>query len=91
MSGSRDQSDQSGGPGWRRMRGRLGPERMEEMRLRVLREREEELARTNMLPAADPATDRDTYRGYPAPRLRPRRRKNPTIPQFREVRKGGEQ
>lgn len=76
MSGSRDQSDQTGGPGWRRMRDRLGPVRMEEMRLKTIAEQAEALERATAV--AERATDRESYRGYPAPRPRvhkPRRKK----------------
>ena len=57
------------GPGYRRMRARLGPEKMEELRLRTLREQNEALARAAARPAqpAAPAQDRASYRGYPEP------------------------
>ncbi len=57
------------GPGYRRMKARLGPEKMEEMRLRTLREQDEALARAAARPAgrAAPAQDRASYRGYPEP------------------------
>lgn len=57
-----------GSPGWRRMQAHLGAGRLEEMRFKTLREQEEALARASGEKVADPATDRETYRGYPAPR-----------------------
>lgn len=61
------------GPGYRRMKARLGPERMEEMRLRTLREQDEALARAAARPVkpAAPAQDRTSYRGYPKPASKP--------------------
>ena len=56
------------GPGYRRMKARLGPEKMEEMRLRVLREQAAALA--DAQPPAGATQDRTSYRGYPAPRGR---------------------
>lgn len=65
---SMEKPDQ-GGPGWRRMKARLGPEKMEATRLLVLAEQEAALAGARALPA--PAkTDRGGYSGYPPPRPR---------------------
>lgn len=53
------------GPGFRRMKARLGPERMEELRQQTLREQREALAST---PERGAEQDRADYRGYPAPK-----------------------
>lgn len=53
------------GPGYRRMKARLGSEAMEALRLRVLREQDEALAQTTR-PAQPAASDRAGYRNYPA-------------------------
>ena len=52
------------GPGFRRMKARLGPERMESMRQRVLREQEEVLAAAAARPrrAAPTFTDKEAVR-----------------------------
>ena len=64
---SRSPARAPGGPGWHRMWGRLGPARMEEMRLATVREQEEALGapernKTQALPS-----DRESSRGYPPP------------------------
>ena len=56
-----------GGPGWYRMWSRLGPARMEEMRLAVVREREAALREAGHIAPFPPASDRESCRGYPSP------------------------
>lgn len=54
------------GPGYRRMKARLGSEAMEELRLRALREQDEALAQATPSPVQPAASDRAGYRNYPA-------------------------
>lgn len=56
-----------GGPGFRRMKARLGPERMEAMRIQVLREQEKALAEALAAPRPAAPQERTTYTDYPAP------------------------
>lgn len=56
------------GPGFRRMKARLGLERMEELRQQTLREQDAAMARALRAPAArGPTQDRASYRDYPKP------------------------
>ena len=56
------------GPGFRRMKARLGPERMEELRQQTLREQDAAMARALRKSAVrGPAQDRASYRDYPRP------------------------
>lgn len=54
-----------GGPGFWRMQERLGPQRMEEMRLATTRAQAAALEEARRGVASVPESDRESYRGYP--------------------------
>lgn len=63
-------SKMEGGPGWHRMKDRLGARRMEEMRQAVLHEQKEALGRARPTPTVKQG--RDSYHNYPSPHGRQR-------------------
>lgn len=62
------------GPGYRRMKARLGPERLEALRLDTLRLQQEALSGVRVAKPPKPGADRESYKGYPKPRGKKRGR-----------------
>lgn len=66
MTGSKDETTEGGGPGWARMKARLGAAGMEALRQDTISRKEAALSEAGGGPKAP--TDRRGYKNYPAVR-----------------------